>query len=59
MSDFMDRAKDAVDQHDKQVDEGLQKAGQAIDDKTGGQHGDQIQKGVDQAQQHTGQGDQA
>lgn len=58
MSDFMDKATEAVDQHDKQVDEGLQKAGEQVDSRTGDRFSDQVRQGVDQAQEHTGQGDQ-
>ena len=32
MSSFMDKATEAVDQHDKQVDEALQKAGWSVSD---------------------------
>ena len=55
----MDKATEAVDQHDEQVDQGLEKAGEQIDSRTGDKFGDQIQKGVDAAQEHTGQGDEA
>ncbi|MEU8424210.1 antitoxin [Micromonospora sp. NPDC048835] len=58
MGDFMDRAKDFADKHDKQVDQGAQKAGEMADKRTGGKYGDQIDKGVDQAQARTGEGDQ-
>ncbi|WBB77826.1 antitoxin [Micromonospora sp. WMMD882] len=58
MSDFMDKAKNFADQHDKQVDQGLEKAGDQIDERTGGKHGKQIDQGVDQAQRRTGEGDQ-
>jgi hypothetical protein len=54
---FLDKAKDLADKHDKQVDQGLEKAGDQIDQRTGGKHSDQIDKGVDQAQARTGQGD--
>jgi hypothetical protein len=54
---FMDKAKDAVNKHDDQVDKGLDKAGDQIDDRTGNKHSDQIDKGVDQAQARTGGGD--
>ena len=54
---FMDKAKDFADDHDKQVDQGLDKAGDQIDDRTGNKHSAQIDKGVDQAQTRTGQGD--
>lgn len=57
MSDFMDKAKDFADQHDKQVDQGLDKAGEMADKRTGGRHDEQIDKGVDMAQQRTGEGD--
>ncbi|MFB9233974.1 antitoxin [Plantactinospora siamensis] len=57
MSDFMDKAKDFADKHDKQVDEGIDKAGDQIDQRTGGKYDEQIDKGVDQAQQRTGAGD--
>ncbi|KOX05528.1 MULTISPECIES: antitoxin [Micromonospora] len=58
MSDFMDKAKDFADKHDKQVDQGMEKAGDAADRRTGGKYDDQIDKGVDQAQARTGEGDQ-
>lgn len=59
MGDFMDRAKNAADQHDDQVDKGLERAGDEVDERTGGKHGDKIDKGVDEAQERTGQGDQS
>ncbi|MEV4655065.1 antitoxin [Micromonospora sp. NPDC049301] len=58
MGDFMDKAKDFADKHDKQVDQGLDKAGDMADKRTGGKYDDQIDKGVDQAQSRTGEGDQ-
>lgn len=58
MSGFLDKAKDAAEQHDDKVDQGLDKAGDFADQKTGGGHGEQIDKAVDQAQQRTGDGDQ-
>jgi len=54
MPDFDDLKKFA-DDHDKQVDEGLEKAGDEAGQKLG--HEDQIDKGVDWAQEHTGSGD--
>jgi hypothetical protein len=54
---FLDKAKDAADKHDKQVDEGLEKAGDQIDSRTGNKYSSQVDKGVDQAQQRTGDGD--
>jgi hypothetical protein len=54
---FMDKAKDFADDHDKQVDQGIEKAGDQIDDRTGNKHAEQVDKGVDQAQERTGTGD--
>jgi hypothetical protein len=54
---MMDKAKDFADDHDKQVDQGIEKAGDQADQRTGEKHSSQIDKGVDQAQQRTGGGD--
>jgi antitoxin protein of toxin-antitoxin system len=54
---FMDKAKDLADKHDEQVDKGLDKAGDQVDQRTGNKYSSQIDKGVDQAQQRTGEGD--
>lgn len=54
MPDFGDLEK-LADEHDKQVDQGLGKAGDAAEEKFG--HAGEIDKGVDFAQQHTGDGD--
>jgi hypothetical protein len=56
---FMDKAKDFADDHDKQVDEGIEKAGEQVDKRTGNKYESQVDKGVDQAQQRTGSGDSA
>ena len=58
MGGFMDKAQDMADQHDDKVDQGLEKAGDVADQKTGGKFDGQIDKGVDAAQQRTGDGDQ-
>jgi hypothetical protein len=58
MSGFMDKAKDALDQHDEQVDQAIEKAGEQVDQRTGAKYSDQIDKGVDEAQKRTGDGDQ-
>ena len=47
---FMDKAKDFADKHDEQVDKGLEKAGDQVDERTGNKYSAQIDKGVDQAQ---------
>ena len=51
---FLDKAKDLADKHDDQVDSGLEKAGEQVDEHTGGKYSEQIDKGVDQAQERTG-----
>ncbi|GGN07837.1 hypothetical protein FHR83_002513 [Actinoplanes campanulatus] len=57
MTDFLDKAKKFADQHDEQVDQGLEKAGDQIDERTGNRYSDQIGRGVDEAQKRTGEGD--
>ena len=57
MGGFMDKAKDAAEQHDDQVDQGLEKAGDFADQKTGGKYDEQIDRGVDTAQERTGDED--
>jgi hypothetical protein len=54
---FMDKAKDFAEDHDKQVDEGVQKVGDQVDERTGEKYSSQIDKGVDTAQERTGTGD--
>ena len=54
---FLDKAKDFADDHDKQVDQGLDKVGDQLDDRTGNKYTSQIDQGVDQAQERTGAGD--
>ncbi len=54
MPDF-DDIKKLAEEHDDKIDEGLGKAGDAAGAKFG--HEEQIEKGVDWAQQHTGAGD--
>ena len=58
MGGFMDKAKDFADQHDEQVDQGLEKAGDQVDQRTGGGHSEQIDKAVNEGQERTGSGDE-
>ncbi|MDR6322759.1 antitoxin [Actinoplanes couchii] len=53
---FLDKAKDFLDKHDEQVDAGLEKLGEQVDQRTGQKYSGHIDKAVDLAQQHTGQG---
>ena len=53
----MEKAKDMADQHDDKVDQGLESAGDMADERMGEKYGEQIDKGVDMAQERTGAGD--
>jgi hypothetical protein len=44
-----DNAQDLVDSQGDKVGEGLDKAGDFVDDKTGGKYSDQIDQGADRA----------
>jgi len=57
MSDFVEKAKDMAGQQDDKVDQGMERAGDMADERTGGQYGEQIDKGVDMGQERTGAGD--
>lgn len=46
---IFDKAKDLVNEHNEQVDQGIDKAAEIIDEKTGGQHTEKIQQGAEQA----------
>jgi len=51
-----DDIKKMADEHDDQVDSGLEKAGDAVGGRLG--HEEQIDKAVDSAQERTGSGDE-
>jgi hypothetical protein len=53
----MDKAKDALDSDkgEKLSDQALDKGGQVADQKTGGQHTSQVDKGRDLADERIGQ----
>lgn len=44
-----DKAEDAAAEHPDQVDEGIEKAGDFADDKTGGKYSDQVDRGQEKA----------
>ena len=44
-----DKATEAVDEHGDKIGEGLDKAGEFADEKTGGKYGDKIDQGTDMA----------
>ncbi|GAA2373221.1 antitoxin [Dactylosporangium salmoneum] len=57
MSKIVDKAKEFLGKHDDKVDEGLDKAGEQVDRRTDQKYTDQVQKGVQSAKEHTGEGD--
>ncbi|MBG0561780.1 4-alpha-glucanotransferase [Actinoplanes aureus] len=54
---FLDKAKALADKHDDKVDVALEKIGDVVDRRTGHKHTAQIDRGVDEAQKRTGNGD--
>jgi hypothetical protein len=56
---FLDEAKKLIGKHDKQVDQAIEKAGDAVDEKTGGKYAAQVDKAQDIAEKKTGDGDTA
>ena len=56
---FFDKAKDAlegaVDKHGDKIADGIDKAAEVADDKTGGKHADKIATGAEKAQRRPGQ----
>ncbi len=56
IGDFVNKAKEFADQHDEQVDQGLDRGGDLAKERFAG-HDDQIDSVVDRAQQYTGVGD--
>jgi 4-alpha-glucanotransferase len=54
---FLDKAKEFADKHDDKVDQALEKVGEQVDKRTDGKYSDKIDKGVDEAQRRTGEGD--
>ncbi len=55
-SDFVNKAKNLADQHDEQVDQGLDRAGDMAKERFAG-HDEHVDSVVDRAQQYTGEGD--
>ncbi len=55
---IFDKAKDMASEHPDQVDQGIDKAGDAVDNKTGGKYADKVDKGQEAADERL-TGDQA
>lgn len=54
--DFLDKAKELIDQHDDKIDAALDKVGEAAKQRFA-EHGEMIDKVIDEAKKRTGQGD--
>lgn len=52
--DYKRKIGDAVDEHRDKIDEGLHKAAEAADERTGGKYSEQISSGVDKAKEFLG-----
>ncbi|WP_432987206.1 antitoxin [Dactylosporangium sp. CA-233914] len=57
MSKLLDKAKELLTKHDHSVDKGLDKAGEQADQRTDQKYTENIDKGVQEARKHTGEGD--
>jgi hypothetical protein len=57
MTSFFGKAKDFIEKHDEQVDDAVEKAGDMINEKTGGKYESHVDKGVNTVQDKTGEGD--
>ena len=44
---IFDKAKDLVGEHNEQIDQGIDKAADVVDEKTGGSHTEEIDQGAD------------
>lgn len=49
IGDFVDKAKDLAAENKDQVDDVIDKAGEMIDEKTGGKYSDQVDQGQEAA----------
>ncbi|MBB1252616.1 antitoxin [Streptomyces alkaliterrae] len=51
LQNLKDKVEDLAESHGEKITEGLEKAGDFIDDKTSGKYSKQIDSGVDKAQE--------
>jgi hypothetical protein len=59
VSNMFDKAKDLLREHGDTVDKAIDKAAEVVDEKTGGQHRDKIDRVVAEAKKRTGDGNGA
>ncbi|WP_018156442.1 antitoxin [Demetria terragena] len=55
---LFDKAKDLAGENSDKVDQGVESAGDFVDDKTGGQHADKVDQAQNFANDQFGGGDQ-
>lgn len=53
MGDFMKKAKEFAAKNEQKIEQGVRKAGDEIDRRTGGKYNEKIDKAVGQAQRAT------
>ncbi len=53
---IFDKAKDALSEHGDKLDPGIDKAGDLVDEKTGGKFADRVDQGQDMAKDRLGEG---
>lgn len=58
IGDIVNKAKDLAADHPDKVQQGVDKAGDAVDQRTGGQHAEQVDKAQDAVRGHLAGGDQ-
>lgn len=49
IGDFVDKAKDLAAEHEDKVSDGIDKAAEMVDEKTGGNYSDKIEEGAEKA----------
>ena len=57
MSKIVEKAKELLGKHDDKVDKGLDKVGEQADQRTDQKYTGHIEKGVQAAKEHTGEGE--
>ncbi|MEX5303893.1 UNVERIFIED_CONTAM: antitoxin [Kocuria sp. CPCC 205300] len=58
MGEFADKAKNLADQHPDKVQQGIDRGGDAVDERTGNKYESQVDKGQDKAGDFLGSGEQ-
>lgn len=53
---IFDKAKDALQGHEDKVDQGIERGGDLVDERTGGQHSEHVDRAQEMATEHFGTG---